>query len=83
MVTRTMVMVIRLMAGVTRLMAGDTLITDMDRTGQVIIMDTGMDIMVAADIIPPLITPILKEAVATNTATASPGQAIQSMVHVV
>ena len=81
-VTRPMAGVILPMAGVIRLMAGVILITDMDHTGRVIIVDTGMDIIMAvADIIiPPLITPILKEDAATGMVTASPGQVSRNMV---
>ena len=74
-------MVIRPMVGVTRPMAGDTLITDTDHTGQVIIVDTTMVIMAEADmdtIIPHLITPILKDVVASMV-TVSPGQDIRDM----
>ena len=76
-----MVDMVDMVAGVTRPMAGVILITDMDRTGQVIIVDTTMDIMVAADtIIPHLITHTLKEDGATGMVTASPGQVIRNMV---
>ena len=77
-----------MVAGVTRPMAGvilitDTVIpiTDTDRTGPDIIVDTTMDTMAAADtIIPHLITRILKEEGATVMVTASPGQVIRNMV---
>jgi hypothetical protein len=73
--------VILRMAGVILRMDGVIPITDMDRTGQVIIVDTMMVIMAEADtIIPPLITPILKVDGATGTVTGSPGQVIQDMV---
>jgi hypothetical protein len=69
------------MAGVTHLMAGVILITDMDRTGQVIIVGTGMGIMAEADtIIPLLITRILKEDGATVMDIVNPGQVIRNMV---
>ena len=70
-------------AGVIHLMAGVILITDMVRTGQVIIVDTMMGIMAEVDtdtIIPHLITPILKEDVATAMVIASPGQVIRDTV---
>ena len=76
-------MVTRRMAGVIHPMAGVILITDMDRTGPVIIVDTMTGIMAEADtdtIIPHLITLILKEEVATGMVTASPGQVIRGMV---
>ena len=72
---------VAMVVGVTHPMAGVILITDMDRTGQVIIVDTMMGIMAEADtIIPHLITLILKEEVATGMVTANPGQVIRGMV---
>ena len=82
-VTRHMAGVIHRMAGAIHHMAGAILITGMGPTGQVIIVDTMMGIMAEADtdtIIPHLITPILKEDVATSMVTGSPGQDIQGMV---
>ena len=83
-VTRPMAGVTRPMAGVILPMAGVILITDMDHTGRVIIVDTGMDIIMAAadtgTITQHLITPIQKEVGATGMVTASPGQVSRNMV---
>ena len=71
-----------MVVGVIHHMDGGTLITDMDRTGQVIIVDTTMVIMAVADmdtIIPHLITPILKVDVVASMVTVSPGQDIRDM----
>lgn len=76
-----MEVMVAMVVGVTHPMAGVILITDMDHTGQVIIVDTTMAIMAAADmdtIIPHLITPILKDVVASMV-TVSPGQDIRDM----
>jgi hypothetical protein len=75
--------VTRIMAGVIHPMAGVIPTTDMDPTGQVIIVDTMMGIIMAVaaeTIIPHLITLILKEDADTGMATANPGQVIQDMV---
>jgi len=73
-----MVGVTRHMAGV--MVAGVILITDMVRTGQVTIVDTGMDITVVVDTItPPLITRILMVDGATGMVSVSPGQVIRDM----
>ncbi len=77
-----MEVMVAMVVGVTHPMAGVILITDMDRTGQVIIVDTTMVIMAAADmdtIIPRLITPILKVDVVASMVTVSPGQDIRDM----
>lgn len=81
-VTPTMAGVIHTMAGVTHPTAGVILITVMDHTGRVIIVDTGMGITMAVvdTIIPPLITPILMEDAVTGMVTASPGQVSRDMV---
>ena len=81
MVTLTMAMVTHPTAGVTHPTAGVIHITDTDRTGQDIIADIMMGIMVEADtIILHLITLILMVDVATGMVTAIPGQVIRNMV---
>jgi hypothetical protein len=73
--------VIHLMDGVIHLMDGVILITDMDHTGQAIIADTGMVIIMAADtIIQHLITPTRREDEATAMVFVSLGQVIRNMV---
>lgn len=72
---------IRPMVGVTHRMVGVTHITDTDLTGQDIIADTGMDIIMAAvdTITQPHITPTVKEGVATSMVSVNQGRVIPGM----
>ena len=73
--------VIPIMVGVILPTDGVIHITDMDHTGQDIIVDTGMGIMVAVDtIIPHRIIRILKEDEATDMDIVNPGPVLQPMV---